>query len=87
MICKDSSGKDKTPDVNGNAEGDGDDDSDDEEQGSKKQPAQLNIFAEPTEGEDAEAAWKEKTVKRGPWLAASVLSCRFSRCVRLSLPA
>jgi adenine-specific DNA methylase len=32
--------------------------------GKKKSSAQLNMFAELTEGEDAEAAWKEKTVKR-----------------------
>jgi adenine-specific DNA methylase len=30
----------------------------------KKASAQLNMFAELTEGEDAEVAWKEKTVKR-----------------------
>ena len=30
----------------------------------KKTSAQLNMFAELTEGEDAEVAWKEKTVKR-----------------------
>jgi adenine-specific DNA methylase len=30
----------------------------------KKSSAQLNMFAELTEGEDAEVAWKEKTVKR-----------------------
>ena len=32
--------------------------------GRKKSSAQLNMFAELTEGEDAEVAWKEKTVKR-----------------------
>ena len=32
--------------------------------GKKKSSAQLNMFAELTEGEDAEVAWKEKTVKR-----------------------
>jgi adenine-specific DNA methylase len=30
----------------------------------KRQSIQLNIFAELTEGEDTETAWKEKTVKR-----------------------
>ena len=30
----------------------------------KKSSAQLNMFAELTEAEDAEVAWKEKTVKR-----------------------
>jgi putative DNA methylase len=32
--------------------------------GSKKRSAQLDMFAELTESEDAEAAWREKTVKR-----------------------
>jgi adenine-specific DNA methylase len=32
--------------------------------GRKKSSAQLNMFAELTEAEDAEVAWKEKTVKR-----------------------
>jgi len=32
--------------------------------GKKKSSAQLNMFAELTEAEDAEVAWKEKTVKR-----------------------
>ena len=32
--------------------------------GRKKKSAQLNMFAELTESENAEAAWKEKTVKR-----------------------
>jgi hypothetical protein len=32
--------------------------------GRKKSSAQLNMFAELTAGEDAEIAWKEKTVKR-----------------------
>jgi len=32
--------------------------------GKKKSSAQLNMFSELTEAEDAEVAWKEKTVKR-----------------------
>ena len=32
--------------------------------GKKKKSAQLNIFAELTDAEDAETAWREKTVKR-----------------------
>jgi hypothetical protein len=32
--------------------------------GRKKKPAQLAMFAELTESEDAEAVWREKTVKR-----------------------
>ena len=32
--------------------------------GRKKSSAQLNMFAELTEGADAEVAWKEKTVSR-----------------------
>jgi hypothetical protein len=32
--------------------------------GKKKSSAQLNMFAELTKAEDAEVAWKEKTVKR-----------------------
>jgi hypothetical protein len=32
--------------------------------GKKRSPAQLDMFAALTEGEDAEVAWKEKTVKR-----------------------
>ena len=32
--------------------------------GKKKKPAQLNMFAELTESEDAEMVWREKTVKR-----------------------
>jgi len=32
--------------------------------GRKKSSDQLNIFAQLTEAEDAEVAWKEKTVKR-----------------------
>jgi putative DNA methylase len=32
--------------------------------GKKKKSAQLDMFAELTDSEDAEAAWKEKTVKR-----------------------
>jgi putative DNA methylase len=32
--------------------------------GRKKKSAQLDMFAELTESEDAEAAWREKTVKR-----------------------
>ena len=32
--------------------------------GRKKKSAQLDMFAELTESEDAEVAWREKTVKR-----------------------
>jgi len=32
--------------------------------GKKKKSEQLDMFAELTESEDAEAAWREKTVKR-----------------------